>query len=203
MRRLAEPRIIAATRNRGKIGEIASLLEGSGIEVVSALDLGLSEPPETEATCSGNARLKALHAVRHFGIPAIADDSGLSVEALGGAPGVRTADWAIASIGRGYASAMKKIHELLEERKAPQPRAAHFESCICVAWTDLETAEFVGKVHGRIVWPPRGEHGFGYDPFFEPDGQSLTFGEMTANQKNAVSHRSIALRKFARACLAF
>lgn len=169
-----------------------------GYEVVSAGELGLAEPAETGATFRDNAALKALAAAHATGLPALADDSGLMVAALCGAPGVLTADWAMQPDGtRDYAAAMARV---AREALGGPPDAA-FVSTLCLAWPDGETSFFEGRVEGRWVSPPRGANGFGYDPMFEPEGQDRTFGEMTAAQKARHNHRARAFAAFAEACL--
>ena len=200
-RKLTETRVVIATRNPGKLRELRHLLSCCGIEAVSASELGLKEPAETEDTFSGNASIKAVSAVESCGWPAIADDSGLEVDALDGMPGVATADWAMSPNGRNYRSAMKKVWELLEKKSAPHPRTARFRSTICVAWPDGGREFFEGSVGGRIVWPMRGEEGFGFDPIFVPDGFSETFGEMDPALKAKISHRARSVEEFKIGCL--
>ena len=202
MRRLTERRLVIATHNAGKLREIAELLNPFGIETVSAGQLGLDEPPETEETFAGNARIKAHHAARQTGLPALSDDSGIVVDALDGAPGVHTADWAETPSGRDFPMAMKKVWDLLEERQAPFPRTARFVCTLCLAWPDGHDEIFEGKVEGQIVWPMRGTRGFGFDPVFLPEGESETFGEMDPQRKHAMSHRARAFAAMVAACLA-
>ncbi len=202
MRRLTERRLVIATHNAGKLREIAELLNPFGIETVSAGQLGLEEPPETEETFAGNARIKAHHAARQTGLPALSDDSGIVVDALDGAPGVHTADWAETPHGRDFPMAMKKVWDLLEERQAPFPRTARFVCTLCLAWPDGHDEIFEGKVEGQIVWPMRGTRGFGFDPVFLPEGESETFGEMDPQRKHAMSHRARAFAAMVAACLA-
>ena len=202
MRRLTERRLVIATHNAGKLREIAELLNPFGIETVSAGQLDLDEPPETEETFAGNARIKAHHAARQTGLPALSDDSGIVVDALGGAPGVHTADWAETPRGRDFPMAMKKVWDLLEERQAPFPRTARFVCTLCLAWPDGHDEIFEGRVEGQIVWPMRGTRGFGFDPVFLPEGESETFGEMDPQRKHAMSHRARAFAAMVAACLA-
>ncbi|NKE44917.1 non-canonical purine NTP pyrophosphatase [Roseomonas frigidaquae] len=197
-RRLAETRIVMASHNAGKVRENAALLAPHGIAIVSAKELGLPEPEETEDSFLGNARIKALAAARASGLVALADDSGFSVAALDGAPGVRTADWAETPAGRDYQMAMAKVEKLA--RHAPD-RRAWFSCALVLAWPDGHVEGFLGETHGQWVWPPRGANGFGYDPMFVPEGGSETFGEMTAEAKHAISHRAAAFRLLAEACL--
>jgi XTP/dITP diphosphohydrolase len=202
MRRLARgDRLVVATHNRGKLEEIAALLAPHGVTATGAADLGLAEPAETEETFVGNARIKAHAAARATGLPALADDSGIEVAALGGAPGVHTADWAETPTGRDFGKAMRRTWEALEAADAPQPRRAAFRCTLVLAWPDGTDAVFEGKMDGRIVWPMRGTQGHGYDPIFEPEGYTQTFGEMDRWEKNRISHRADAFRKFVAGCL--
>jgi XTP/dITP diphosphohydrolase len=205
-RKLTGP-LVAATHNAGKLREFRDLLAPYSIEIVSAAGLGLPEPEETGDTFEANARLKALAAARAAGRPALADDSGLCVEALGGAPGIYSARWAGGS--KDFSAAMARIERELAGVKAPQPWRAHFVSALALAWPDDHVEYFEGQVDGRLVFPPRGTNGFGYDPIFLPDGHSRGFGEMSAEEKHgvpadgslALSHRARAFQKLARACL--
>ncbi len=201
MRKLTEKRLVIATHNAGKLREIARLLNPFGIETVSAGQLGLDEPPETEETFAGNARIKAHHAARHTGLPALSDDSGIVVDALDGAPGVHTADWAETPQGRDFPMAMRKVWDMLEERQAPFPRTARFVCTLCLAWPDGHDEIFEGRVEGQIVWPMRGSRGFGFDPVFLPEGESETFGEMDPQRKHAISHRARAFAAMVASCL--
>jgi XTP/dITP diphosphohydrolase len=198
-RLLTETRIILASHNAGKVRENAALLAEYGVTVVSAGELGLPEPEETEDSFLGNARLKALAAARASGLVALADDSGFSVAALDGAPGVRTADWAATPSGRDYAMAMAKVEKLARHAR---DRRAWFSCALVLAWPDGHTEGFLGEAHGSWTWPPRGERGFGYDPMFIPDGHTETFGEMDPALKHGISHRAAAFRQLAAACLA-
>jgi XTP/dITP diphosphohydrolase len=200
-RRLAPGRLVAATHNRGKLDELAALLARYPVEIVAAADLGLPEPEETEATFLGNARIKAHAAARASGLPALADDSGIEVDALGGAPGVHTADWATTPAGRDFVLAMTRTWEALEAARAPEPRTARFRCTLVLAWPDGHEEVFEGTIEGRCVWPMRGIGGHGYDPMFEPDGAGRTLGEMTAAEKNRISHRARALAGLVEACL--
>jgi len=200
MRTFTGKKLVIASHNAGKVREISALLEPFGVEVISAGALGLAEPAETEDTFAGNARIKAHFAARESGLPALSDDSGLIVDALDGAPGVYTADWAETPNGRDFPMAMAKVWSLLEERQAPEPRSARFNATLCLAWPDGHDELFEGQVHGRIVWPMRGENGFGFDPVFLPDGKAQTFGEMDPAEKHAMSHRAIAFRKLVEGC---
>lgn len=189
LRLLPGVRLLAATHNPGKAREIAELLDGR-FEVLSAAELGLAEPEETEATFVGNAVLKARHAAAASGEIALADDSGLSARGLGGAPGVLSARWA--GPGKDFALAMARLERELAD---VADRSAFFTSALAVAWPDGPCVAVEGGVEGTLTFPPRGERGFGYDPVFVPEGQSLTFGEMDPVAKAAISHRT---RAFAR-----
>jgi XTP/dITP diphosphohydrolase len=203
--RRIEGRIVIATHNSGKLRELRELLSPYGVEAVSAGELGLAEPEETGASFRANARIKAQAAAAASGLPAFADDSGLAVEALDGAPGIHAARWA--GPDKDFGAAMQKIETLLAERGTGD-RRAHFVSALCVAWPDGHTEEFEGRVDGTLVWPPRGDQGFGYDPIFLPEGHARTFGEMSADEKHGLppkgkglSHRARAFLKLAEACL--
>ncbi len=195
MRVFTQDKLIIASHNRGKIVEIKALVEPMGIEVISAGDLNLEEPAETEDNFAGNARIKAHYAAKTGGLPALSDDSGIEVDALDGAPGVYTADWAETPNGRDFPMAMTKVWTLLEKRKAPEPRTARFVCTLCLAWPDGHDEIFRGEVSGRLVWPMRGELGFGFDPIFQPTGETVTFGEMDPAKKQAMSHRAEAFAK--------
>lgn len=196
MRRLARgERLVLATHNPGKLAEFAALLAPFGVDLVSAGALGLAEPAETAADFAGNARLKAVAACAS-GLPALADDSGFSVAALGGAPGVLSARWA--GPGRDFAAAMARVGAELGDAA---DRRAWFTCALCLAWPDGETASFIGRVEGAVTWPPRGSGGFGYDPIFVPGGDWRTYGEMPAAEKNAGSHRARAMAQLSAACL--
>jgi XTP/dITP diphosphohydrolase len=205
-RRLTGP-LVAATHNGGKLRELRELLAPWRLAILGAGELGLAEPEETGETFEANARLKALAAARAAGRPALADDSGLCVDALGGAPGVYSARWAGAS--KDFGAAMARIERELRAARAPEPWRAHFVSGLALAWPDSEVDYFEGRVDGRLVFPPRGAQGFGYDPIFLPDGRARGFGEMTAEEKHgipadgsqALSHRARAFQSLARACL--
>jgi len=197
-RRLDTQRLVLATHNAGKLREVAALLGPWGLEVISAGALGLPEPVETEHSFLGNARLKALAAATASGLPALADDSGASIAALDGAPGVHTADWAETPQGRDYAMAMAKVERLA--RHAPD-RRAWFSCALVLAWPDGHTEEFLGEAHGSWVWPPRGTRGFGFDPIFLPEGHAETYGEMEPTRKHAISHRAAAFAQLRAACL--
>jgi XTP/dITP diphosphohydrolase len=201
-------RLVIATHNPGKLAEMRDMLALYGVAAISAGELGLPEPEETGKSFRANARIKATAAARAADAAAFADDSGLVVDALDGEPGIHSARWA--GPDRDFRFAMNKIQTLLMERgaKAPEKRRAHFISALCVAWPDGHVEEFEAKVDGILVWPPRGTKGFGYDPMFLPDGQTQTFGEMSAEDKHSLpprgrglSHRARAFLKLAEACL--
>jgi XTP/dITP diphosphohydrolase len=208
MHRQITGRLVIATHNKGKLVEMRELLGVHGVEAVSAAELNLPEPEETGTTFAANARIKAEAAAQASGLPAFADDSGLVVDALDGAPGIYSARWAGET--KDFKHAMERVEAGLRERDAfnPAQRTAHFISVLCVAWPDGHVEEFDGVVNGTLVWPPRGEKGFGYDPMFLPEGFDLTFGEMTREQKHGLppkgdglSHRARAFLKLAEACL--
>jgi XTP/dITP diphosphohydrolase len=208
MHRRITGQLVIATHNPGKLAEMRELLAPYGIEAISAGDLGLGEPDETGATFQANARIKAQAAAQAAQLPAFADDSGLVVDALDGAPGIYSARWA--GEGKDFLAAMARIERLLQERGAREPaqRTAHFVSALCVAWPDGHVEEVEARADGTLVWPPRGTAGFGYDPTFLPDGHERTFGEMTSLEKHGLpplglglSHRAKAFVKLAERCL--
>jgi XTP/dITP diphosphohydrolase len=201
-------RLVIATHNPGKLAEMRGLLAPYGIDAISAGDLSLDEPDETGTTFRDNARIKAQAAAIATGLPAFADDSGLAVDALGGEPGIYSARWA--GPDKNFAGAMAAIEDKLKERgaTAPSQRQAHFVSALSVAWPDGHVEEFEARVDGTLVWPPRGDKGFGYDPMFLPNGHERTFGEMPSDEKHGLpprgkglSHRARAFLKLAEACL--
>ena len=197
-RKLEKGRLVAATHNKGKVRELKDLFEPVGLEVVSAIELELPEPEETEQTFSGNALIKARAACKATGLPALSDDSGIEVKALGGMPGVHTAIWAGAP--RDFYVAMEKVEMLLKEIEATD-RSARFVSTLAVVWPDGHEEVFEGTVEGEVVWPPRGDKGFGYDPVFVATGETDTFGEMEPAKKHAMSHRADAFAKLKAALL--
>ncbi|MGB3864842.1 MAG: RdgB/HAM1 family non-canonical purine NTP pyrophosphatase [Xanthobacteraceae bacterium] len=208
MHRRITGQLVIATHNPGKLVEMRELLSPYGIAAVSAGELGLDEPEETGDSFQANARIKAVAAANASGLPAFADDSGLCVDALDGAPGIHSARWAGPS--KDFTAAMTQIERLLQERGATTPdrRAAHFVSALCVAWPDGHLEDVEARVEGTLVWPPRGTAGFGYDPVFLPDGHGRTFGEMTSVEKHGLpplglglSHRARAFVKLAEICL--
>jgi XTP/dITP diphosphohydrolase len=200
MRKFSGDRLLVATHNAGKLEEIADLLRPYGIDAVGAAELKLPEPVETEDNFIGNARIKAHAAAKSTGLPALADDSGIAIDALNGAPGVYTADWAETPNGRDFVLAMTRAHDALEAANAPFPRTAQFCCTLVLAWPDGHDEVFEGVMKGQVIWPMRGDQGHGYDPIFQPDGYDLTFGEMDRWEKNRVSHRSDAFRKLVTGC---
>jgi XTP/dITP diphosphohydrolase len=200
MRRFSGGKLVAATHNAGKLDEIAAFLVPLGVTLLSAAELGLEVPDETEDSFVGNARIKAHAAAQATGLPAIADDSGIEVDALGGAPGVRTADWAETPQGRDFGHAMTQTWQRLTAAGAVHPISARFRCTLVLAWPDGQDAVCEGVVEGRIAWPVRGMDGHGFDPMFQPLGHTRTFGEMTAAEKNAISHRAVAFRKLIAGC---
>lgn len=200
MRRFTGDTLLVATHNAGKLQEIAALLAPYGVRVIGAAEKGLPEPEETETTFLGNARIKAHAAARATGLPALSDDSGIEIDALGGAPGVYTANWAETETGRDFGVAMRRAHDELVASGAPQPWTARFRCTLVMAWPDGHDEVFPGTVEGRIVWPMRGAGGHGYDPVFQPDGHDITFAEMDPAQKNRISHRADAFTRLVRGC---
>ncbi len=188
-------RLVLASHNPGKLRELTALLNPLGVTVVSAGELGLPEPVEDAPDFVGNARIKALAATHASGLPALADDSGFCVAALRGAPGVHSARWA--GDAKDFAAAMERVNREMGEAK---DRRAWFVAALCLAWPDGQTETFVGRIDGAATWPPRGDKGFGYDPMFVPDGGALTFGEMDAAEKHAVSHRARAFAQMLVGC---
>ena len=208
-RRPIAGRLVIATHNPGKLAEMRELLAVYGVDAISAGELKLPEPEETGTTFRANARIKADAAANASNMPSFADDSGLTVDALDGDPGIYSARWA--GPDKDFRFAMNKIQSLLVERgaKTAERRRGHFVSALCVAWPDGHVEEFEATVDGTVVWPPRGAKGFGYDPIFLPDGQTQTFGEMSSDEKHGLppkgrglSHRARAFLKLAEACLA-
>jgi XTP/dITP diphosphohydrolase len=201
-------RLVIATHNPGKLAELRELVAPNGIDAISAGEMGLAEPEETGTTFRDNARIKAQAAAAASGLPAFADDSGVAVDALECAPGVYSARWA--GPDKNFMRAMQTVEDKLQAlgAKTPEQRKAHFVSALCVAWPDGHLEEFEGRVDGTLVWPPRGDQGFGYDPIFLPDGFTRTFGEMSSEEKHGLppngkglSHRARAFLKLAEACL--
>ena len=196
--KLQPGKLVAATHNQGKVRELRDLLVPLGFDPVSASELNLPEPEETGLTFEANAELKALAAAKASGFPSLADDSGLAVDALNGAPGIYSARWAGES--KDFAVAMEKVNQALEDEKAAD-RSARFVCALCVAWPEGKTVTFRGEVEGELVWPPRGENGFGYDAMFVATGETITFGEMEPARKHAMSHRANAFKLLTEALL--
>ena len=199
-RRIGSGSLVIATHNAGKLKEISALLAPYGVKCISAGSLGLPEPPETGTTYIQNALIKARAAAEASGLPALADDSGLSVEALDGRPGVYTADWAErqhfeGAAGRDWYMAMGKVEGMLQEKGPDADRSCAFHCVLALAWPDGKTAVYEGSAPGTLTWPPRGEMGFGYDPVFIPKGRDQTFAEIAPEEKHAISHRADAFAK--------
>ncbi|WP_415922426.1 RdgB/HAM1 family non-canonical purine NTP pyrophosphatase [Tateyamaria sp. SN6-1] len=199
-RRFEGDKILVATHNAGKLEEMEQLFAPFGVSVVGAAALDLPEPEETEDTFIGNARIKAIAAVKATGLPALADDSGIQVDGLDGAPGVYTADWAETPQGRDFVMAMTRTHDELLAKNAPQPWTARFCSTLVLAWPDGHEEIFEGTAEGTLVWPMRGKLGHGYDPMFQPIGHDRTFAEMSHDEKNAISHRADSFKKLIAGC---
>lgn len=195
MRKFEGRKLLVATHNAGKLEEMRQMFAPFGVEVVGAADFGLPEPEETETSFAGNARIKARSAMELSGLPVLADDSGITVDGLDGAPGVYTADWAKTPDGRDFMQAMRRTWEELEARGVPEPRTAQFRATLLMMWPDGHEELFEGIAPGHLVWPPRGVAGHGYDPIFVPDGHDRTYAEMSAKEKNAISHRADAFHK--------
>lgn len=195
MRRFEEKELLIATHNKGKLEEMAALLAPYGISCTSNADHNLPEPEETENTFVGNARIKARAAMEATGLPALADDSGITVDALDGAPGVYTADWAETDEGRDFPMAMTRVWNELEAVNAEMPRKAQFNCTLVLVWPNGDEAVFEGVMPGQVVWPMRGSEGHGFDPIFQPDGYDQTFGEMDRWEKNKISHRARAVEQ--------
>lgn len=198
-RRFTGTRLVVASHNTGKVREIGDLIRPFGIEALSATQLGLPEPEETGTTFIENAELKALAAASATDLPALADDSGLVVDALGGDPGIFSARWAGPS--KDFSFAMTRVHDELAAKGVTNARA-HFTCALSLAWPDAVMETFEGKVHGHLVWPGRGTKGFGYDPIFVADGFRITFGEMDPVEKHKISHRARAFAQLIEACFA-
>lgn len=194
-RRFDLPKLVIASHNAGKVREIAELLSPFGVEVVSASALDLPEPEETGETFVENALLKAHAAAKGASLPALADDSGLAVTALDGAPGIYSARWA--GPGKNFMTAMERVEELL---RGAEDRSAKFVCALALAWPDGHAEVFEGTVSGKITWPPAGDKGFGYDPIFTAEGETITFAEMDPARKHGLSHRADAFRKLVSAC---
>ncbi|MGR3813915.1 MAG: RdgB/HAM1 family non-canonical purine NTP pyrophosphatase [Cognatishimia activa] len=193
-------KLLVATHNAGKLTEISEILAPHGVTVVGAGDMDLPEPEETEDTFVGNARIKAHAAAQATGLPALADDSGITIDALGGAPGVYTADWAETGSGRDFMMAMSRANDEITAKGPDAPRTAQFRCTLVIAWPDGHDEVFEGVMPGSLVWPIRGAGGFGYDPMFMPEGYDITCGEMDKAEKNKISHRGRALAQFVAGC---
>jgi len=199
-RKFTDKQLLIATHNRGKLDEMVQMFAPFGILLSSNADHNLPEPDETETTFVGNARIKAHAACKATGLPALSDDSGITIDGLDGAPGVYTADWAETPNGRDFKMAMERSWRKLEEANAPHPRLAQFRCTFVLAWPDGHDEVFEGVMPGQIVWPMRGVEGHGYDPIFQPEGYDITFGEMDGTEKNKISHRAKAFEKLIAAC---
>lgn len=195
MRRFSGSELLVATHNQGKLDEMRHLIEPFGISVSGAKEHDLPEPEETGTTFVENARIKAHAAAKATGLPALSDDSGIEIDALGGAPGVYTADWAETPDGRDFEMAMRLTHQKLTESKEPSPHTARFCCTLVLAWPDGHDEVFPGVMEGQVVWPMRGDQGHGYDPIFQPAGYDITFGEMDRWEKNKISHRARAVEQ--------
>ncbi|MGR3494502.1 RdgB/HAM1 family non-canonical purine NTP pyrophosphatase [Citreimonas sp.] len=195
-----EDTLLVATHNTGKLEEISALLADFGVSVVGAKAMDLPEPEETGTTFVENARIKAHAAAQATGLPALADDSGIEIDALDKAPGVYTADWAETPNGRDFVMAMTRAHDELVAKGAPEPWTARFCCTLVLAWPDGHDEVFPGTMEGRVVWPMRGDQGHGYDPIFQPQGHDVTFGQMDRWQKNRISHRADAFAKLVASC---
>lgn len=193
MRRFDGDKLLIATHNAGKLEEMQALFAPSGVAVVSSGMLGLPEPEETESTFLGNARIKAHSAARTTGLIALGDDSGLEVDALGGEPGVYTANWAETPEGRDFAMAMDKVHQAILATGTAEPWRGRFRCTLVLAWPDGHEEVFEGAAEGRLIWPVRGVQGHGFDPMFVPEGEQRTFAEMPHDEKNRISHRARAI----------
>jgi XTP/dITP diphosphohydrolase len=199
-RRFDGDRILVATHNAGKLEEMTELFAPYGVKVIGAAEMNLPEPKETKTNFVGNARIKALAAVRATGLPALSDDSGIEVASLDGRPGVYTADWAETPSGRDFMMAMERTKREMDAIDAPHPRHARFCSTLVLAWPDGHEEIFEGTVDGTLVWPVRGTLGHGYDPMFQPTGHDRTFAEMSHDEKNAISHRADSFNKLITGC---
>jgi XTP/dITP diphosphohydrolase len=200
MRKFDGDKLLVATHNTGKLQEMTEMLAPHGVTVVGAAAMDLPEPEETEDTFVGNARIKAHAAAKATGLPALSDDSGITIDALDGAPGVYTADWAETGQGRDFMMAMTRANDEITAKGPDAPRTAQFRCTLVLAWPDGHDEVFEGVMPGTLVWPIRGEHGFGYDPMFMPDGYDITCAEMEKEEKNSISHRGRAVQAFLAGC---
>lgn len=196
MRKFTDSKLLIASHNKDKVHEIGELLKPFSLEVISASDLNIEEPEETENTFEGNSLLKAMYCAKHSNLPSLADDSGLVVPALGGAPGIYSARWA--GPKRDFTKGMKRLEKAL---KGKDDHSAYFICSLALAWPDNHNEVFTGSLGGHLTFPPRGEHGFGYDPIFIPNGYDITVAEMKPEKKQAISHRSHAFNQLIEACL--
>ena len=199
-RKFEGDKLLVATHNKGKLGEITEILAPYGVSVVGAGEMNLPEPEETEDTFVGNARIKAHAAAKATGLPALSDDSGITIDALNGAPGVYTADWAETGEGRDFMMAMTRANDEITAVGPEAPRTAQFRCTLVIAWPDGHDEVFEGVMPGQLVWPIRGEHGFGYDPMFQPEGYDITCAQMDPSEKNKISHRGRAVAQFVQGC---
>lgn len=199
-RKFEGDKLLVATHNAGKLAEITEILAPFGVSVIGAGDMDLPEPEETEDSFVGNARIKAHAAAKATGLPALSDDSGITIDALGGAPGVNTADWAETPNGRDFMLAMTRANDELNAAKATAPRTAQFRCTLVIAWPDGHDEVFEGVMPGQLIWPIRGENGFGYDPMFQPDGLDITCAQMDPADKHKISHRGKAVTQFIQGC---
>ncbi|OBY25915.1 RdgB/HAM1 family non-canonical purine NTP pyrophosphatase [Leisingera sp. JC1] len=199
-RKLEGGKLLVATHNKGKLNEITEILAPFGVQVVGAGEMKLPEPEETEDSFVGNARIKAHAAAKATGLPALSDDSGITIDALNGAPGVYTAEWAETPNGRDFMMAMTRANDELTAVGAEAPRTAQFRCTLVIAWPDGHDEVFEGVMPGQLVWPIRGQHGFGYDPMFQPDGYEVTCAQMDPAEKNRISHRGKAVAQFVQGC---
>ncbi len=199
-RKFASDTLLVATHNKGKLGEIAEILAPFGVKVIGASEMGLPEPEETEDSFVGNARIKAHAAAKATGLPALSDDSGITIDALDGAPGVYTADWAETGDGRDFMQAMTRANNEITAKGPDAPRTAQFRCTLVIAWPDGHDEVFEGVMPGSLVWPIRGEGGFGYDPMFMPEGLDVTCAQMPKDEKNKISHRGRAMAQFVQGC---
>ena len=199
-RKFVGDRLLVATHNKGKLAEISEILAPFGVSVVGAGEMDLPEPEETEDTFVGNARIKAHAAAKATGLPALSDDSGITIDALDGAPGVYTADWAETGNGRDFMMAMTRAHNEITAKGPDAPRTAQFRCTLVIAWPDGHDEVFEGVMPGSLIWPIRGDAGFGYDPMFVPEGRELTCAEMPKEEKNKISHRGRAVAQFIQGC---
>ena len=199
-RKFASDTLLVATHNKGKLGEIAEILAPFGVKVIGASEMGLPEPEETEDSFVGNARIKAHAAAKATGLPALSDDSGITIDALDGAPGVYTADWAETGDGRDFMQAMTRANNEITAKGPDAPRTAQFRCTLVIAWPDGHDEVFEGVMPGSLIWPIRGEGGFGYDPMFMPEGLDVTCAQMPKDEKNKISHRGRAMAQFVQGC---